>query len=307
MPNVWTHILFSEKVVEKAGLTEYVKEVNPFLKLGSQGPDPFFYHNFWPWREKPVTEIGSKIHYEQCGPFLMKMINYGYIHKYQPKLLAYILGFVTHHLLDRHTHPYINYRSGTEGNRHQKLEIIIDTILMKKWRNIDTYKVPVYKELYVGQPLFEPINLMLSDLIKDIFPEEEKKLPVNFVKQSYTHMILALKVLHDPTGLKNKLLKERISPFSYQKHLEEKDYLNEFNTKWLHPTNNLEHSSDSFLTLFSNAEKEGIEILSLISDYWNTGDQEVYSLLEDKIGNISYDTGKDCTLNIENQYFDPIL
>ncbi|MFZ3591105.1 zinc dependent phospholipase C family protein [Bacillus sp. DJP31] len=307
MPNVWTHILFGEKVAEQAGLRDIIEDVKPYFQLGTQGPDPFFYHNFWPWRAKPVTEIGLKIHYEQCGLFLMQMIDYGYKHKNHTKLTAYILGFVTHHLLDRNTHPYIIYRSGNEGNRHQKLEIIIDTVLMRRWRNVDTYKLPVYKEIYIGPTLYEPIEQMLSELIKETFPEEEKKMPESYVNHSYQHMIKALKVLHDPTGWKNKVLKERISSFSYQKKLEEKDYLNENSTKWLHPTNNQEHSAESFLTLFNKAEKEGVQILSLICDYWKTGNQEVYNLLKGKIGNLSYDTGKDCTLEIENVYFEPIV
>jgi hypothetical protein len=307
LPNVWTHILFGERVIEGAGLEDKVLDAKNFFQLGTQGPDPFFYHNFLPWKTKPVTAIGLKIHYEECGPFLIKMIRHGLQNKNDRKLKSYILGFITHHLLDRTTHPYINYRSGNEGNRHQKLEIIIDTLLMKKWKNIDTYKVPAYKEIDIGPNLYEPINQMLSELIKEFFPEEERNMPSNYVNQSYQQMIRALKVLHDPSGWKNKLLKERISPFSYQKLNDETDYLNEQGSKWLHPTNDKESSVESFLSLFHKAEIEGIQLLSLVNEYWTEGDLSVYEIVKEKIGNVSYDTGKDCTLALENKYFEPIL
>ncbi len=44
---------------------------------------------------------------------------------------AFVFGFITHHILDRNTHPYIHYRAGYEGNDHQKLEVFIDTLMME--------------------------------------------------------------------------------------------------------------------------------------------------------------------------------
>lgn len=306
MPNVWTHILFGEKVAKEAGLEKFASDHKTFYQLGTQGPDPFFYYNFFPWQSKPVAIIGSKIHYEECGPFLSKMIQHG-LQNEDPKLRAYILGFVTHHLLDRNTHPYINYRSGNEGNRHQRLEIIIDTLLMKKWKNIDTYKVQVHKEIHIGKALYAPIGRMLSSLIKEVFPTEARDMPADYVNLSYKHMVRALRILHDPYGWKNKLLKDQVSPFSYQKYVDEKDYLNERETKWLHPTNNQEESMESFLTLFKKAVTEGVQILSLIHEYWATSNPTLLSQIEEILGNISYDTGKNCSLGLENKYFEPIL
>ncbi|KAA0546121.1 zinc dependent phospholipase C family protein [Bacillus sp. BGMRC 2118] len=306
MPNVWTHILYGEKVAKAVGFEDFLRDFKPFYQLGTQGPDPFFYHNFFPWQSKPVGIIGNKLHYEKCGIFLSELIQYGYQHN-DPKLRAYIAGFVTHHLLDRNTHPYINYRSGNEGNRHQRLEIIIDTLLMKRWRKRETYKLQVHKELYVGRALYEPIRHMLTALIEKVFTSEARDMPADYVNKSYQHMMRALQILHDPYGWKNLLLKEHIAPFSYQKHVDDKDYLNETNTKWLHPTNDQEESEESFLTLFEKAEREGNLILSLLQEYWHTGEKQLLAQIEESIGNISYDTGKDCTLGLENKFFNPIL
>ncbi|TLS36585.1 zinc dependent phospholipase C family protein [Pseudalkalibacillus caeni] len=306
MPNVWTHILFGEKIAKKAGY-DPAAGLEAYFRLGTQGPDPFFYHNFWPWKSTPVQEIGEKIHYTRCGQFLMEMIEYGKEHQHDTKLTAYTLGFITHHILDRNTHPYIIYRSGNEGNRHQKLEIIIDTLLMKKLRNIETWKTPVYEQIFVGKKLDHQIEQMLTSLVDRLFPGAHSRMPANYVQVSYQHMVKALKVLYDPSGWKNRILGNLISPFSYQKNFEEKDYLNEEKNTWLHPAVEKEENNASFYELMENAEDEGIEILELVLQYWKTNDTETRETLKEKIGNLSYDTGKDCTAGLENKHFEPIL
>ena len=306
MPNVWTHIIFGEKVANEVGY-DISEDVKPYFRLGAQGPDPFFYHNFWPWKKKPVTEIGEKIHYEQCGSFLMKMIDYAREHPNDKKLQAYIIGFLTHHILDRNTHPYIIYRSGNEGNKHQKLEIIIDTLLMKQLHEVDTWKTPVYKEIFIGKKLYEPIGDMLSHLIDSFFPKTAGKMPNNYIEQAYRDMINALKILYDPNGWKNKFLKEHISPFSYQKQVDDRDYLNLEGTTWLHPTIETEQYNQTFFQLLDQAEDEGMTILTTTQKYWNHGDKNTYQSLKEKLGNLSYDTGKDCTLSLINLHFEPIL
>jgi hypothetical protein len=306
MPNVWTHILYGEKVLFNVNKTYLTKEEMPYFRLGTQGPDPFFYHNFWPWKEKPVTEIGLKLHYEQCGPFLIELIKQAK-HTNDLKLRAYVLGFITHHLLDRNTHPYIHYRAGYKGNNHQKLEIIIDTLLMKHYRNIETWKTPVYKQIDHGKTLYGPIESTLKNTINMFFRETVRKLPKDFIDKSYRDMKLALRVLFDPLGWKNKLLKEKVSSFSYQKCVDNKDFLNQNKKNWYHPAVKDEKSNESFFELMENAETEGFEIISNIIDYWSKGNENKLDLIEKSIANISYDTGKDCTLPLKNEYCEPLI
>lgn len=305
MPNVWTHIHFGETAAKRIGYTPPPGNEN-YFKLGTQGPDPFFYHRFWPWlNEKPVSEVGGNIHYRECGPFLTKLIRCG--NESDPLLQAYILGFVTHHLLDRNAHPYINYRSGNEGNKHQKLEMIIDTLLMEKWRGLRTWKTPVYKEIFVGTSLYKPVQDTLEDLIKTFFPETAAQMPVNYINQSYRDMIKALRLLYDPRGWKNNLLRQYVSSFSYQKVTDNADFLNNNRKEWLHPVDQEEKRHESFVDLYDNAIQEGDMILPAILDYWTEPSQEKLNDIKEKLGNLSYDTGKDCTRSVTNQYFEPIL
>ncbi|MYL62505.1 hypothetical protein GLW07_03940 [Bacillus hwajinpoensis] len=305
MPNVWTHILFGEEAAMEAGIWNTIKGDLPYFRLGAQGPDPFFYHNFWPWKKnKPVQEVGSALHQDHCGPFLMEMIEYG--KQDDPMLRAYILGFVTHHILDRNTHPYIHYRSGLEGNRHQQLEIIIDTILMKEYKDVETWKTPVYQEIQIGKSLYPPIELMLYECIQSFYPETAERMPEDYINQSYRDMVLALKLLFDPHGWKNQLLKKQVSSFSYRKQIGDEDYLNREGTPWIHPAVKDEESTATFEELLEQAKEEATNILPLIHDYWHN-EEDCMTELKTQIGNRSYDTGKDSTLPLELKHFNPIL
>jgi hypothetical protein len=306
MPNVWTHILYGEQLLKQNEVSFNDEEMQLF-KLGTQGPDPFFYHNYLPWKKTPVAEVGLKLHYEHCGPVLLDLIKTAKDSN-DNKVKAYVLGFVTHHLLDRNTHPYIHYKAGYKGNDHQKLEIIIDTLLMKEYRNIDTWKTPVYKEIDVGKTLYKPITKMLTNVIEKYYPTTANNMPTNYVGQSYNHMKQALKVLFDPLGWKTKVLKDKVSSFTYQKDIIEKDYLNKDKNTWYHPASNEEESRDSFYELYEKAVQEGEQIFPTILSFWNNeNSEEAFDRLEKLLANISYDTGKDATLNLENKYSDSIL
>jgi Zinc dependent phospholipase C len=305
LPNLWTHIMFCEEVVDSLNNPILIQDAQSYLNLGAQGPDPFFYHNFWPWKkDNRVNKIGSLIHTKHCGPFLLDLIFHGTSKSTETK--AYIIGFVTHHILDRNAHPYIHYRAGYEGNNHSRFEIIIDTLLMKKFRNISTWKVPVYKELNVGPTLSEEITEILEGLIEKYFPEETKNLPPNYVQAAYRDMKKALRILYDPKGWKNKLLSSMISAYSHQPIKDKKDYLNEERRVWNHPATNEPHT-ESFLQLYEQGRNEGMETVSAIMQFWKEPTTEHEENVKRLIGDISYDTGKPLSENLENRYCDPII
>lgn len=306
MPNIWTHILFCEEVLE--GLensAQFTNEWKNYLNLGAQGPDPFFYHNFLPWKKDTrVNLVGEYLHKEQCGPFLMDLIKDGM--KLSTNSKAYILGFVTHHILDRNTHPYIHYHAGYENNNHQRLEVIIDTIMMKESRNVNTWKVPVYKEINIGPRLDEEINSLLEKSIEKYYGNKLTNLPEQYIQASYSQMKSALRILFDPYKWKNTLFATLVSAFSHQPLKDEKDYLNEEKRTWRHPATN-EPQNDTFLSLYEQAKKEGIEVIQAVLSYWKNPNEANEKHLKTLIDNISYDTGKPVSENLEVRYAEPIV
>ncbi|MUK90058.1 hypothetical protein GMD78_16930 [Ornithinibacillus sp. L9] len=302
MPNIWTHMLFCEDVVDSIGKNPF-PTYEHYMNLGAQGPDPFFYYNFWPWiKEDHIQDIGLLLHQRHCGAFLMDLITSA--KSSIPEVQAYVFGFVTHHILDRNTHPYIHYRAGYEGNKHQKLEVCIDTLMMEKDKNIKTWKVPVYKEINVGPSLHEDIIELLHETIKKHYPMVEEE-TTYYIEKSYRDMKLALRILSDPFGWKNALLASLISSYSHRPIKDNVDYLNKDRTTWYHPATN-QPCTKSFIDLYEQGRIEAIEIGSTILKYWK--DENVTEThLRELIGDISYDTGKPLNLNLENKYCDPIV
>ncbi|MFZ3577332.1 zinc dependent phospholipase C family protein [Virgibacillus sp. DJP39] len=304
MPNIWTHMLFCEDVVDTIDNPTPFFQHEAYMKLGAQGPDPFFYHNFWPWvKDHSVGEIGTALHTRKCGDFLIDLITAAT--NMDSHVKAYVFGFATHHILDRNAHPYIHYRAGYEGNKHQELEVLIDTVMMEKFHNMKTWKAHVFKEIDVGFSLDKDIIELLHSTIKKHYPEVVKESNV-YIQKSYRDMKLALKILSDPYGWKNKLLKSLVSSFSHQPINNDIDYLNEKEVTWNHPATN-EPSSQSFMELYENSRAEGIEILNVVLLFWRNPTDERKHQLRNLIGDLSYDTGKPLELNLSNKYSDPIV
>ena len=308
MPNIWTHIDFAEEVVHELGWVPKTNEEKAYLRLGAQGPDPFFYYRFWPWiKEKPGVEVGDKIHNEACGPFLLNMIEVAGKDPENRLLTAYVLGFATHHLLDRNTHPYINYRSGNEGRKHQELEFTIDTLWMEEKRNLVTWKTPVYKEIYVGPNIDRSIEKMMESIISKNFPDLAQKMPRGYIDEAYRDMIRAQKVLSKFAGRKSRWLPQDVGALVFKPIDSQVDFLNRNRVEWLDPTNGNEKFQESFDDLFNNAKNEAHALLPEIIRYWITGSDDAWANITALLGNISYSTGKDCTLDLENKYFEPFF
>lgn len=303
MPNIWTHILFCEDVVDAVKKPYPFSQYESFMNLGAQGPDPFFYYNFWPWiKEGPVQDVGMALHTKHCGDFLMDLIISAKSKSGQVQ--AYVIGFVTHHVLDRNTHPYIHYRAGYEGSNHQKLEILIDTIMMKRYHNLNTWKAPVYKEIDVGRSLNKEVMILLYESINKHYPGLYRDSP-QYIQKAYRDMKHACRILSDPYGWKNILLKSLISSYSHQPIKNDVDYLNLNETTWHHPATN-EPCNQSFIALYNKGRADGIAILTEVQHYWNNKSDDVTKLRK-LIGDFSYDTGKPLNLNLKNKYSEPIV
>lgn len=297
MPYAWTHILYGHTVIKKP-----IQQVKLF-QFACQGPDFLFFHRFW-FRRKlnPVVELGDRFHNQSCGPALLHMVDQA---KKRPELREYVLGFVTHHLLDRTIHPYIHYRAGYEKYKHQKLEVILDTILLKEQKGIETWKTPLAPEIDVGKELPQPIMDLLFQTAKTFYPDMMKSIEAKHFHQAYRDQKRAFSLFYDPTGIKLMLTLGKIKPFRHTPYFPQQDYLNLHRKKWHHPAIADEAHEESFWDLWEQAIQQGEEILPLIEEYWENGESR--SILEQKIGNFSYDTGKDCALSLINQFADPII
>lgn len=122
MPTTYTHDLFGKLVYRKlpGEMKELIKENGDLYRIGLHGPDIFFYQLL----KGRVNQFGVQMHNERAKAFFeqgMAQIR----EKENRPLLAYLLGFGCHYLLDSTCHPYVN--------QMVKEKIINHTLLEKEW------------------------------------------------------------------------------------------------------------------------------------------------------------------------------
>ncbi len=147
MPSHISHYLFASDLVHRilpardaAALTE---DFNAFLTLGAQGPDLFLHNR----RRKPSgLTYGMILHRKSAGRFCASLVETNQHKPFVSPEGAYTIGWISHIVLDRILHPYINYRAGWVIPKHPEtysyrvnhvfLERTIDVLLLRARRNM---------------------------------------------------------------------------------------------------------------------------------------------------------------------------
>jgi len=209
MPDLWTHIIGGDMVINDLNdraLCNVILENREHFNMGTQGPDFFFYNDFWPWlKKKRGPRIGSLIHTEKPGDFVLAIFEVlrekeGAIQ--YPKALSYFMGFITHMIMDDKFHRIINERTYTD-QEHKRFELELDCVLVKNYYNQDCHKINPISYIKIGEDM--------DDLIKDIYYLNITKLydeSIDFalINKSYQDMLKAQKILYSPFKVKAALL-----------------------------------------------------------------------------------------------------
>lgn len=125
MPTTFTHHKFGKDVYKE--LPEEVKNIIRSRKkeyiLGLQGPDIFFYH--LPFVKNKVFQRGIELHDNDAYSFFQRSIE-EYKKKPTKALLAYLLGFACHFILDSTCHPFIYKVQERAHLSHSEIESCLD-------------------------------------------------------------------------------------------------------------------------------------------------------------------------------------
>ena len=105
MPTTYTHDLFGKEVYRKLPLEmkQIIRKHGNLYRIGLHGPDILFYFMV---SKNPVSRFGVEMHKEKAKAFFeqgMKQVR----EDGDEALLAYLLGFGCHYLLDSACHPYV--------------------------------------------------------------------------------------------------------------------------------------------------------------------------------------------------------
>jgi hypothetical protein len=140
MPAMLVHYSFVLEAVPEDE-TPYLDAV----RLGGQGPDPFFYYGVKPWGKpkdyKEVSGYGSTLHHTDFTDTYYAMIDYAMKSPDRDFLMAYIDGLLMHYTVDRTFHQYIFCESGFDENgkltgyykwSHGAYEALLDVVVSKQ-------------------------------------------------------------------------------------------------------------------------------------------------------------------------------
>lgn len=130
MPTTYAHDLFGQKVYRQMPeeVKKVIRENGELYRIGLHGPDIFFYYFIF---KNHVSSVGYRMHKEKARAFFVQGMSQVRETKDQA-LLAYLLGFGCHYLLDSSCHPFVNEMHDKGRISHSLLEIEFDRFLMEE-------------------------------------------------------------------------------------------------------------------------------------------------------------------------------
>ena len=307
MPAQITHEVFAQEAFELA-LGRVPSD--PHLALGAQGPD-FCLHSH---RTKPTGLIfGQLLHSDGYGTFIRHMVDYGLRHglSAESPFGVFVAAFATHAVLDRATHPFINYFSGwvsrgkpeseQYSNCHAFYERIIDVFVLKmrSGENIDRYDF--FSHVDCGEEMPADLSVAISQAIVATYPEYANPEKVKRrIENAYTDT-RNFYVFTNPLGGHSRrtayeqdhglpATPTRLLALFHPTRLPELDYLNGAHEEWNHPSIAEERHTESFFDLYEQALSAAATSIRAVADRFDDriSDEE----LEDTIGNENLSDGR---------------
>jgi hypothetical protein len=322
MPSQIAHQLFAEDVLQEILGDLRYNTNSRIIALAAQGPD-IFYHN---QRTKPSAYFyGRRIHKKNYGKLIARMVASAESRFAFEKdsVRAFILGFTTHALLDRETHPYIIYHSGwvepfnRESMKYQRthpfLERIIDVLLLEEVRGISVKEYD-YSQKFGLETLPDEIVEIAVEAIEKTYPRS-KKSPIS--KESFRNAVKdALFFIHmtDPHRKENKIeafrrekrseSSARVLALFYPDSIPgEIDFLNKGRATWIDPCKCSEKKNDSFIDCYNRALSRATPIVETINRVIE-GKEDIDEI-ERVVGNENLSDGrseKGCTPSVSDPF-----
>ena len=129
MPTTYTHDYFGKRVYRLLpnDMKQDIRAHGDLYRIGLHGPDVLFYFML---SKNPVSQYGVWMHNQDAASFFEE--NIARIRETgDMELLAYVLGFACHYLLDSASHPFVHKMSREKVISHTLLEKEFDRYLME--------------------------------------------------------------------------------------------------------------------------------------------------------------------------------
>lgn len=131
MPSTYAHHRFGDKCT--AALPpegrQAVQQHRSLYDIGVHGPDLFFYYH--PLKSNPISAYGSQLHRQPARVFFERAKPVRERCGDKDEMLAYLLGFLSHFVLDSACHGYVEQARKELGITHNRLESLFEAYLMR--------------------------------------------------------------------------------------------------------------------------------------------------------------------------------
>lgn len=129
MPATYAHWNFGGKCIEvmPKDLAQIVRDNREIYDLGVHGPDIFFYDLAHP----NITKYGSSLHDIPVSEFFTNSKNQYNTHNEKDAMLAYLIGFLSHVVLDSACHSYVERKIQVTKISHNHIEAQWERHLME--------------------------------------------------------------------------------------------------------------------------------------------------------------------------------
>ncbi len=133
MPTTYAHDLFGKMVYHRLSpeVQKVIKAHQTSYQIGLHGPDILFYVR--PFHSNRFNQMAHRLHREEAAGFFQKGRAL-YQETGNEEILAYLLGFICHFMLDSTCHPYISKYMEKTGAGHDEIETEFDRSLMVRTR-----------------------------------------------------------------------------------------------------------------------------------------------------------------------------
>lgn len=291
MPAHIAHEVFASEVFEKAFGRDWsavgeTEQLSRYRVFGAQGGD-FCLHNH---RTKPTALIfGKLLHSEGYGRFVGNLVAYareGEI-DFDTPFGVFTAAFATHAVLDRITHPFINYKAGWVvpfdprserfRNCHIFYERIIDVFVLRvrTGTSIDGYDF--FSHADCGESMPEILADSLTAAVTKTYPDyDDRKKNRQRFENAYhdTRRYFAFSNPPSRESVQAAYMEEhsharppgRLLALLHPNELPDMDYLNLEKKRWNHPGKPEEERRESFFDLYDSALDAAVPVVQAVRD-----------------------------------------
>ena len=321
MPATITHAYFMKDLYEVLpdNITSKI-DLNR-SKMFAQSTDSIMFYNLLSIKPSHnLRKFQYYFHTHKTNDFFINLLDYVKEHNIDDKdTYSFIVGFITHFVLDSNIHPYIIYKTGFFDKKkketykyngiHHFMEAFLDNDLIKRRENIDPYKFNISKFCFDTKKFSNDLNNTIDYTFYTTF--NIKNMSYKYYR-SLKQMKTCLRLFRmDRFGIKKFFYKIidtftprsmfRFEAVSYHLPLEDKhNYLNNNHTMWKNPVDENITSTESFVDLYLKSLEEARNISIKVFEYLNGKDIDLKSLFLNK----SYVSGLDCDIEKELKYFE---